>query len=99
VLDDGATLEVDAQLATIDIEPPATIAEWSAPATAWLRARGIAEGDPLRMREAELRDGERVSVSGVPEDVVRGTGLRGSERVVAVRDRAGAPLVIARAAR
>ena len=98
VLDDGATLEVDAQLATIDIEPPTAISEWSAPATEWLRARGVAEGDPLHVREAVLRDGERVTVSGVPEDAVRGTGLRGSERVVVVRDRAGAPLVIARAA-
>lgn len=99
VLDDGATLEVDAQLAAIDIAPSTTISEWIAPATTWLRARGIAEGDPLRVREALLRDGERVTVSGVPEDAVRGTGLRGSERVVSVRDRAGAPLVIARAAR
>ena len=97
--DDGEICVIAESAGTLSIEPESS-ARTVRPDDAlrsFLEERGAyCELGAVRLAEAVLRDGDRVIVDGVPDDVLHADGYRDSRVVQVLRDVPGAPLVIRR---
>jgi len=98
IADDGRVAEValGAAVIALAVEAAPRPVEPGPALTEFLAARAVARGEPLRLAEAVLRDGDPVEIEGRAEGAVRPEGYRGTATVQRFRDHPDAPLVIRR---
>lgn len=92
-------LEVDATIATLELEPDADarILSHDPELARWLAARGIDPSGELSVREAIAADGDELEVVGTVGIQARADGYRGHSSREVIADRPGSSLVIRRA--